>query len=105
MAHRAFALVVRAAPGDYAKSERVGDRSTWDAIVPRRKQRMGSSYQFTVDVFRTVCDRLQAKAADLRLLIEAGTSFVEWLTWEAFLACKLRQESYPFCEVAARPTY
>ncbi len=66
---------------------------------------MGDSYQFTVDVFRTVCDRLAAKAADLRLLVESGTSFEEWLTWEAFLACKLRQEGYPFCEVTAEPTY
>ncbi len=66
---------------------------------------MGDSYQFTVDVFRTVCDRLAAKAADLRLLVDADTSFEEWLNWEAFLACKLRQESYPFCEVAAKPTY
>ena len=66
---------------------------------------MGDSYQFTVDVFRTVCDRLQAKADDLRVLVEAGSSFEEWLTWEAFLACKFRQEGYPFCEVAAKPTY
>ncbi|MDY3558613.1 hypothetical protein R5W23_005752 [Gemmata sp. JC673] len=66
---------------------------------------MGNSYTFTVDVFRTVCDRLAANAADLRLLIEAGESFEEWLAWEAFLACKLRQESYPFCEVAAKPAY
>ncbi len=66
---------------------------------------MGNSYQFTVDVFRTVCERLQAKADDLRVLVEAGSSFEEWLTWEAYLACTLRQESYPFCEVAAKPTY
>ena len=66
---------------------------------------MGDSYQFTVDVFRTVCDRLAAKAADLQLMIETGSSFEEWLNWEAFLACKLRQASYPFCEVAAQPTY
>jgi hypothetical protein len=55
---------------------------------------MGDSYQFTADVFRTVCDRLSGKAADLRLLVESGTSFEEWLTYEAFLACKLRQEGY-----------
>jgi hypothetical protein len=66
---------------------------------------MGGSYQFTTDVFRTVCDRLAAKAADLRLLVEAGVSFEEWLNWEAFLACKFRQEGYPFCEVAAKPSY
>jgi hypothetical protein len=66
---------------------------------------VGNSYQFTVDVFRTVCDRLAAKAADLRLLVESGSSFEEWLTHEAFLACKLREASYPFCEVTAEPTY
>jgi hypothetical protein len=66
---------------------------------------MAGSYQFAADVFRTVCDRLAAKAVDLRLLIESDTSFEPWLVWEAFLACKLRQESYPFCEVAAGPTY
>lgn len=51
---------------------------------------MADSYQFTVDVFQTVCDRLAGKAADLRLLVEADESFEEWLDWEAFLACKLR---------------
>ncbi len=66
---------------------------------------MADSYKFTVDVFRTVCDRLAEKAADLRVLVEAGSSFEEWLVWEAFLACKFRQEGYPFCEVAVRPTY
>ena len=66
---------------------------------------MPDSLTFAADVFRTVCDQLAEKAADLRLLVEAGSSFEEWLTWEAFLACKLRQASYPFCEVAARPTY
>jgi hypothetical protein len=66
---------------------------------------MGDSYSFAVDVFRTVCDRLREKAADLRLLVEADASFGEWLIWEAFLACKGGQAGYPFCEVAARPTY
>lgn len=66
---------------------------------------MGDSYQFAADVFRTVCDRLAAKAADLQLLVETTSSFEEWLNWEAFLACKHRQASYPLCEVAAKPTY
>ena len=66
---------------------------------------MAESYQFTIDVLRTVCERLAAKAIDLRLLVETGSSFEEWLVWEAFLACKLREASYPFCEVAAKPTY
>lgn len=66
---------------------------------------MPDSLTFAVDVFRTVCDRLRAKAADLRLLVEDGYSFEEWLNWEAYLACKLRQEGYPFCEVTAKPTY
>jgi hypothetical protein len=63
------------------------------------------SLTFAVDVFRTVCDRFRSKAADLRLLVEGGSSFEAWLHWEAYLACKLRQESYPFCEVSAKPTY
>jgi hypothetical protein len=63
------------------------------------------SLSFAVDVFRTVCVRLRSKAADLQLLVEAGSSFEAWLHWEAYLACKLRQESYPFCEVTAKPTY
>jgi hypothetical protein len=66
---------------------------------------MTKSHAFAVDVFRTVCDRLEARAADLRLMVEAGLSFEEWLNWEAFQACKHRQASYPFCEVAAKPTY
>jgi hypothetical protein len=66
---------------------------------------MPESLTFAVDVFRTVCDRLRSKAADLRLLVEAGSSFEEWLNWEAYLACKHRQEGYPFCEVTAKPTY
>lgn len=68
-------------------------------------QPVSDSYVFAVDVFRTVCDRLEARAGDLRLLIETASSFEEWLNWEAFLACKLREASYPFCEVAAKPTY
>jgi len=66
---------------------------------------MGDSHAFAVDVFRTVCDRLEAKAADLQLMVETTSSFEEWLHWEAFLACKHCQSSYPFCEVAAKPTY
>jgi hypothetical protein len=63
------------------------------------------SLTFAVDVFRTVCDRFLSKAADLRLLVEGGSSFEKWLHWEAYLGCKLRQEDYPFCEVTAKPTY
>ncbi len=66
---------------------------------------MGDSHGFAVDVFQTVCDRLAGKAADLRAMVDTASSFEEWLVWEAFLACKLRQESYPFCEVAAKPAY
>ena len=66
---------------------------------------MGSSYTFAVEVFRTVCDRLASRAAELRLMVETTSSFEEWLNWEAFLACKHRQATYPFCEVAAKPTY
>jgi hypothetical protein len=38
-------------------------------------------------------------------MVETASSFEEWVNWEAFLACKLRQADYPFCEVAARPAY
>lgn len=66
---------------------------------------MPDSLSFAVDVFRTVCVRLRSKDADLQLLVEAGSSFEAWLHWEAYLACKVRQENYPFCEVTAKPTY
>lgn len=66
---------------------------------------MGDSHTFAVDVFRTVCDRLADQAVDLRLMVETTSSFEAWLNWEAFLVCKLREASYPFCEVAAQPTY
>ncbi|AWM41820.1 hypothetical protein GobsT_70690 [Gemmata obscuriglobus] len=66
---------------------------------------MTDSCSFAVDVFRTVCDRFASKALDLRLLVEAAVPFGEWLNREAFLACKHREASYPFCEVAAEPTY
>lgn len=72
---------------------------------PDGVQSVSDSCTFAVDVFRTVCARLEAKATDLRLMVETGSSFEAWLTWEVFLACKLREASYPFCEVAARPTY
>jgi len=38
---------------------------------------MDDHYQFTVDVFRTVCVRLEAIAADLRLMLGTGSSFVD----------------------------
>ncbi len=66
---------------------------------------MPDSLTFAADVFRTVCDRFRAKASDLQLLVEEDSSFEAWLHWEACLACKLRQEGYPFCEVTAKPTY
>lgn len=66
---------------------------------------MGDSYTFAVDVFRTVCDRLAGRAAELRRMTETTSSFEEWLNWEAFLACKDREASYPFCEVTAKPAY
>jgi hypothetical protein len=66
---------------------------------------VGDSHQFSVDVFRTVCDRLAENAAVLGLLAESGASFEGWLNREAFLACKLREATYPFCEVTAEPGY
>lgn len=65
---------------------------------------MADSYPFAVDVFHCIGERLSVKAAELELLI--GTAaFGGWLVGEAFLACKERQVSCPFCEVAAKPTY
>ncbi len=65
---------------------------------------MADSYSFAVDVFRCVGERQSGRAAELELL--AGTAaFHGWLVGEAFLACKGRQVSYPFCEVAAKATY
>jgi hypothetical protein len=83
----------------------VNRHSDYKSVSPDTGDHMGDSYPFTVDVFRRICDRLASKAADLRHLVESGISFEEWLNWEAFLACKQRQESYPFCEVAAKPSY
>lgn len=72
---------------------------------PLRGWLVNDSFGFAVGVFQTVCDRLAGKAADLRAMVDTASSFEEWLNWEAFLACKLRQDSYPFCEVAAKPAY
>ncbi len=66
---------------------------------------MGDVRAFAVGVFRTICHRLGSKAADLELMVEAAAPFEEWLSWEAFLACRYRQSGDPFCEVAAKPTY
>ena len=66
---------------------------------------MADTHAFAVDVFRIICDRLTARAADLRALAGAGASFEDWLAWEAFLACDSRRSTQPFCEVAARPAY
>lgn len=66
---------------------------------------LSESHAFAITVFRTVCERLVAKADDLRLMAEAAASFEEWLVWEAFLACKHRQPAERFCEVAAKPAY
>jgi hypothetical protein len=66
---------------------------------------MLDSYQFAVDVVQTIGNRLATKVTELSLLSGADASFSEWFVWEAFLACKQRQASYPFCEVMAKPTY
>jgi hypothetical protein len=66
---------------------------------------MVDSYTFAVAVVRAIGDRLATKAVELGLLVEENTSFAEWFKSEAFLACKLQQASYPFCEVTAKPTY
>jgi hypothetical protein len=65
---------------------------------------VADSYPFAVGVFRCIGERLAAKATEVELL--SGTAAFEgWLVGEAFLACKGRQEDYPFCEVDAKPTY
>lgn len=66
---------------------------------------MTESHQFAVDIFRIICERLHVKAADIQIMAETTSSFEEWLNWEAFLACKHYQATYPFCEVTAKPTY
>lgn len=65
---------------------------------------MAESYSFAVDVFRCIGERLSAKTADLGLLIDTA-AFEGWLVGEAYLACKGRQDSYPYSEVEAGPTY
>ncbi len=66
---------------------------------------MTESHKFATDVYRIVCERLKARAVDIQVMAETASSFEEWLNWEAFLACKQHQKSYPFCEVTAKPTY
>lgn len=66
---------------------------------------MTEPHSLAIDVVRVICDRLTRKAGELRLLIETGCSFEDWLAWEAYLSCKARELSYPYCEVATRPTY
>lgn len=66
---------------------------------------MVDSRTFAVDLFRTIAGHLGGKAVELGFLAEAELSFEDWLKWEAYLGCKRRQKSYPFCEVAIMPTY
>lgn len=66
---------------------------------------VGDTYAFASHVCRLIGERLRTKSQDIRLLVEADTSFKEWLAWEAYLACKADEAAYPFCEVTAKPTY
>lgn len=66
---------------------------------------MTDSYNFAVDVFRTVCDRLATRATDLRMMVEAGLRFEEWIVWESYLACKPQEAADRYCEVEVKPTY
>jgi len=66
---------------------------------------VGDARGFAIDVCRIICNRLADRADDLRLMVETGSSFEDWLNWEAFLVCKFSQPGYQFCEVAAKPTY
>lgn len=66
---------------------------------------MIDSITFTVDVVRAISKRVEIKLDEIGLLVASGERFQEWLVWEAFLACCVRSESYPYCEVVAKPTY
>lgn len=66
---------------------------------------MPDSLTFTVDVFRTIGDRLRSKAVDLQVLAESRFPLEDWFRAESFLACRQQQEHYPFCEVETRPSY
>ena len=66
---------------------------------------MHSAHEVAADVFRTVCGRLAARAADLNYLVDADAPLDGWLEGEAYLACRTRRADRPFGEVAARPTY
>jgi len=61
--------------------------------------------QFTSDVFQTVCEWFAHKKAPLETMIGPGAPFRDWIASEAFLACKAREATYPFCEVEAGPSY
>jgi hypothetical protein len=82
---------------------------TSNASTPAASSQEGDSvsdaHSFAVDVLRIICRRFEEKAQDIRLLAENATSFEAWLNWEAYLACKLQQSAYPFCEVTAKPPY
>jgi hypothetical protein len=66
---------------------------------------MSDSHRFAVDVLDLVCHRFEAEAGELRLLAEGGSALQPWLVGEAYLACKARQSTYPFCEVTVKPPY
>lgn len=65
---------------------------------------MSDSHRFAVDVLDLVCRRFESKAADL-VVIAGAEPFKAWLIGEAYLACKARQATFPFCEVTANPPY
>lgn len=66
---------------------------------------MLDSRQFTGLVFQTMCAWFNEKRAHLRMMLETGTSFEQWLTWEAYLACKFQEADGLFSEVTAKPAY
>lgn len=66
---------------------------------------MTDAHRFAVDVLRIISDRFQEQAADLGRMAASGAAFDGWLNGEAFLACKLQQSGYPFCDVTLKPPY
>jgi len=61
--------------------------------------------QFTSDVFQTLCEWFEKKKATLETMVGSSAPFRDWIASESFLACKAREATYPFCEVAAGPSY
>lgn len=64
---------------------------------------MGNASEFATDVFRTICEHLTDRTADLGRLMATGAPFDGWLEAEAYLVCRAVEGK--FAEVELRPTY